>query len=51
MSDNDHVLLTDENKGVVAIIMGYSLATCEDILAKAKENGFKKVRLPIPPGR
>jgi len=40
--------LTEKNKGLVGVILGYSLATCDDILEKAKQNGYEKIRLPIP---
>jgi hypothetical protein len=42
----DHVILTERNKFVVAAQLGYSVELVDNILAKAKRQGYEKVRLP-----
>lgn len=43
------VILTQDNKKEVAKILGYSMETINDILAKAEEEGYKGVRLSTLP--
>jgi len=42
------VILTEDNKKEVGKVLGYSIETVDDMLARAKSEGYKGIRLPLP---
>jgi len=46
-SNENYVLLREENKEGVAELLGYTIEIVDEILSKAAEQGYSGVKLPL----
>ena len=45
------ITLTQDNKHMVSVWMGYSIESLDEMLDHAKEQGYEAISFPVPPGR